>query len=113
MTYLEEPQDPPTTTPELIAAPNITEPTKQLRYFIHSLYKRAGSEITKDQGNAKRVQAMIVQIILGIDENKLDLDKLKNSLDNNLETTFPTKVIASIHIPCTYKEAINDSKYIE
>jgi hypothetical protein len=56
---------------------------------------------------------MIVQIILGIDKNELDLDKLKNSLDNNLETALPAKVIANIHIPCTYKEAINDLKHIE
>jgi hypothetical protein len=56
---------------------------------------------------------MIAQIILGIDEDELDLNKLKNPLGNDLETAFPTKVIASIHIPCTYKKAINDPKYIE
>jgi hypothetical protein len=48
MTYSEELQDPPTTTPKLIAAPDITEPAKQLRYFTHSSHKRAGSETTKD-----------------------------------------------------------------
>jgi hypothetical protein len=48
MTYSEEPQDSPTTTSKPITAPNITEPTKQPRYFIHSLYKRAGSETTED-----------------------------------------------------------------
>jgi hypothetical protein len=113
MTYSEEPQDPPTTTPELIAAPDITEPAEQPRYFTHSSRKRAGSETTEDQGDAKRVQAMIAQIILGMDEDELDLDKLKNPLGNDLETAFPTKVIASIHIPCTYKEAINDPKHAE
>jgi hypothetical protein len=56
---------------------------------------------------------MIAQIILGIDEDELDLDKLKNSLGDDLETTFPTKVIASIYISCTYKKAINDPKYTE
>jgi hypothetical protein len=56
---------------------------------------------------------MIVQIILGMDEDELDLDKLKNLLGNNLETVFPTKVIASIYIPCTYKKAINDLKHAE
>jgi hypothetical protein len=113
MTYLEELQDPPTTTPKLIAAPDITEPTKQLRYFTHSSCKRAGSETTEDQGDTKRVQAIIAQIILGIDKDELDLDKLKNPLGNDLETTFPAKVITSIHIPCTYKKAINDLKHIE
>jgi hypothetical protein len=48
-----------------------------------------------------------------MDKDELDLNKLKNSLDNDLETIFPAKVIASIHIPCIYKEAINDLKYIE
>ncbi len=113
MTYLEELQDSPTTTLKLITTLDITEPTKQSRYFTHSLYKRAGSETTEDQGDTKRVQAIIVQIILGIDKNELDLNKLKNLLDNNLETTFPTKVIASIYIPCTYKEAINNLKHTE
>jgi hypothetical protein len=113
MTYSEELQDPPTTTSELIATPDITEPAKQPRYFTHSLCKRAGSETTEDQGDTKRVQAMIVQIILGMDEDELDLDKLKNPLGDNLETVFPAKVIASIYIPCTYKEAINDLKHAE
>ncbi len=113
MTYSEELQDPPTTTPKLITAPNITEPTKQLRYFTHSLYKRAGSKTTEDQGDAKRVQVIIVQIILGIDKDELDLNKLKNSLGNNLETTFPIKVITSIYIPCIYKKAINNLKHTE
>jgi hypothetical protein len=48
-----------------------------------------------------------------MDKNKLDLNKLKNLLNNDLKTAFPTKVIASIYIPCTYKEAINDPKYTE
>ncbi len=56
---------------------------------------------------------MIVQIILGIDEDELDLNKLKNPLGNDLKTTFPTKVIASIYIPCTYKKAINNPKHTE
>ncbi len=43
-----------------------------------------------------------------MDKDELDLDKLKNSLDNDLETAFPAKVIASIYIPYIYKKAIND-----
>jgi hypothetical protein len=48
-----------------------------------------------------------------MDKDELDLNKLKNPLDNDLKTAFPTKVIASIYIPCTYKKAINNSKHIE
>jgi hypothetical protein len=48
-----------------------------------------------------------------MDKDELDLNKLKNPLDNNLETTFSTKVIASIYISYIYKKAINDPKYIE
>ena len=113
MTYSEELQDPPTTTPKPIAAPNIIELTKQLRYFTRSLYKRAGSKTAKDQGNAKRVRAMIIQIISGIDKDKLDLNELKDLLGDDFETVFLTEVIAGIYIPCIYKEVINDPKYIE
>jgi hypothetical protein len=48
-----------------------------------------------------------------MNKNELDLDKLKNPLGDNLKTAFPAKVIASIYIPCTYKKAINNLKYIE
>src|ERR1035438_3818552 len=37
-----------TATPKPVAAPNITEPAKQLRYFIRSIRKRAGSKTAKD-----------------------------------------------------------------
>ena len=56
---------------------------------------------------------MIAQIISGIDNNKLDLNELKDFLGDDFETVFPTKVIASIDVPRIYREAINDSKYIE
>ena len=56
---------------------------------------------------------MIVQIISGIDNDKLDLNELKDFLGEDFETAFPTKVIASIDIPRIYKEAINDPKYIK
>jgi hypothetical protein len=48
-----------------------------------------------------------------MDKDELDLDKLKNPLSNDLKTAFPAKVITSIYIPCTYKEAINNPKHIE
>jgi hypothetical protein len=113
MTYSEKPQNPPTATPEPVAAPNITEPAEQPRYFTRSARKRAGSETAEDQGNAKRVRAMIAQIISGMDKDELDLDEPKDLLSNDFETAFPAEVIAGIHIPRTYKEAINDPKHAE
>ena len=56
---------------------------------------------------------MIVQIISGIDNDKLDLDELKDFLGEDFETIFPTEVIVSIDVPRIYKEAINDLKYVQ
>ena len=75
--------------------------------------KRAGSKTAKQQGDAKRIRAIITQIISSIDNNELDLDELKDFLGDDFETTFPTEVIVSIDVPRTYKEAINDPKYVE
>ena len=113
MTYLEEPLYSATAAPGPATTPDTTEPTEQLRYFIRSTRKRAGSETAEQQGDAKRVRAMITQIISGIDNDKLDLNELKDLLREDFETIFPTEIIVKIDVPRIYKEAINDPKYVE
>jgi hypothetical protein len=56
---------------------------------------------------------MIAQIISGMGNDEVDLNELKDLLDNDFETAFPAEVIAGIHVPQTYKEAINDPKHAE
>ncbi|TVY60796.1 Retrovirus-related Pol polyprotein from transposon TNT 1-94, partial [Lachnellula suecica] len=41
----------------------------------------------------------------------IDLNELKAVLGESFETAFPAKVIASVDIPRTYKEAVTDPKY--
>ena len=48
-----------------------------------------------------------------MNNNKLDLNELKDFLGDDFETIFPTKVIASINVPRIYREAINDLKHVE
>jgi hypothetical protein len=47
------------------------------------------------------------------DEEDLDLDGLRAYLREHFETVFPAKVITGIQVPRTYKEAIEDHKYVD
>ena len=73
------------------------------------------------ESSIKRVRVIIIQL-LSKDTSDLDFefDKLEGYLlqnNNNLETifkaAFPVEVIASICIPRTHKEAIEDPKYTQ
>jgi hypothetical protein len=86
-------------------------PSKEMpRYFTRgSNRKRADSDIAEEEHDAKRARAMITQLLSNDDE--IDIDELKDLLGEEFETAFPAEIIAGIHIPRTYKEAINDPKY--
>ncbi|TAQ86988.1 hypothetical protein B7494_g4697 [Chlorociboria aeruginascens] len=88
--------------------PNTTEPP---RYFMRPNRKRSGSDL-EEQGNAKRIRAMIAQLLAN-EVSDQDFDKLRAASDSSFEKAFPAKVIAGIKIPRTYKEAIEGNKHAD
>ena len=62
------------------------------------------------QHNVKKARVIIAQFISN-NKNDINIDELLDLLGDNFETAFPTKIIAGIHIPRTYEEAINNPKH--
>jgi hypothetical protein len=100
-----------TYTPDDSASTPTAEPQAQPdppRYFTRgSTRKRAGTIV--EEPDPKRARALIAQLL--DQEGDVDLDELKAGLGESFETAFPAEVIAGVHIPRTYKEAVTDSKY--